>query len=113
MPLKNEPPDERESADDLGFWIDDELIDESCYCELVIVGSSPLSEIWLADDGGHLVQMETGELRTSVLRGNYVVTFGLKASAYPIALQEPRHFTQGQLESGPTCPVPIPRLLDE
>lgn len=33
------------------------------YRDLTILASSPLTEIWLGDDAGHLVQKETGELQ--------------------------------------------------
>ena len=40
------------------------------YDELVIVATSPATEIWLGDDAGHLVQKEIGELRTSLRPGD-------------------------------------------
>ena len=80
------------------------------YYKLVIVASSPTTEIWLGDDGGHLVQKEVGKLRTSLLPGQYVVAFGLRAPTYPVNLTKVSHFTQGQLEAGPTCPRPVPQL---
>jgi hypothetical protein len=83
------------------------------YHRLVIVGSSPTTEIWLGDDAGHLVQMEVGKLRTDLLPGEYVVAFGLGAPTYPIHLIKASHYTQTQLEVGPTCPRPVPRLLSE
>jgi hypothetical protein len=83
------------------------------YHNLTVLASSPLTEIWLGDDAGHLVQMETGELRTSLLPAYYVVSFGLNAPTYPIDLKKATRFTQSQLESGPTCPRPIPHLLPE
>lgn len=60
------------------------------YRSLTIVASSPRTEIWLGDDAGFLVQMEVGELRTSLLPGFYVVSFGLKAPTYPIDLKKAR-----------------------
>lgn len=54
--------------------------------------------------------MEVGELNTSVLRGEYVVEFGLGNPTYPIHLQKPSNHTQKELEAGPTCPRPIPRF---
>jgi hypothetical protein len=83
------------------------------YYKLVIVASSPTTEIWLGDDTGHLVQMEVGELRTDLLPGDYVVAFGLSAPTYPIQLMKASHFTQSQLESGPTCPRPVPHIPPE
>ena len=81
------------------------------YYKLVIVASSPANEIWLGDDAGHLVQKGVGELRTSLLPGYYVVAFGLSAPTYPIDHRKASHFTQIQLEAGPTCPRLVPRLL--
>jgi len=83
------------------------------YYKLVIVASSSVTEIWLGDDAGHLVQMEVGELRTSLLPGYYVVAFGVIAPTYPIDLRKASHFTQSQLEAGPTCPRPIPQLIQD
>jgi hypothetical protein len=83
------------------------------YHKLAIVASSPQTEIWLGDDCGHLVQKAGGALRTSLLPGSYVVSFGLKALTYPIQLNEASSFTQGEIESGPTCPRPVPRLDTE
>ena len=34
------------------------------YHELVIVATSKTTDIWLADDWGHLVQKETGRMKT-------------------------------------------------
>jgi hypothetical protein len=80
---------------------------------LTIVASSPRTEIWLGDDAGLLVQMEVGELRTRLLSGYYFVSFGLKAPTYPIDLKKARRLSQSQLEAGPTCPRPVPKLLSE
>lgn len=80
------------------------------YYKLVILASSPLTEIWLGDDAGHLVQREVGELRTDLLPGYYVVAFGLRAPTYPIDLKKATHITQSQLEAGPTCPPPVPEF---
>lgn len=80
------------------------------YYTLSIEASTPLTEIWLGDDCGHFVQKEVGALRTSLRPGRYVVSFGLKAPTHPINLRKARRWTQSQLESGPTCPRPVPRL---
>jgi hypothetical protein len=80
------------------------------YHGLTIVASTPRTEIWLGDDRGHLVQMEVGALRTSLLPGRYVVSFGLKAPTYSISLRKPVRTSQRQLEAGPTCPRPVPQL---
>ena len=80
------------------------------YHKLVIVASSPTTEIWLGDEAGHLVQKEVGGLRTSLLRGNYVVEFGLGNPTYPIPLTRARRYTQAELAAGPTTPRPIPQF---
>jgi hypothetical protein len=91
----------------------EELMAIRIYHDLEIKARSPLQEIWLGDDCGHLVQMEVGEMRTSLLPGFYVVAFGLKAPTYPIYLRKARRFTQTQLQRGPACPRPVARLMAE
>ena len=83
------------------------------YHQLVILASSPATEIWLGDDAGHLVQKEIGEMRTDFLAGHYVAEFGLGAPTYPIHLTKGSRFTQAELEAGPTCPRPTVQLLPE
>jgi hypothetical protein len=83
------------------------------YHDLVIVATSKTTDIWLADDGGHLVQKEIGTLRTSLLPGYYTVEFGLGNPAYPIRLAKASRYTQADLAAGPTCPRPKVRLLPE
>ena len=83
------------------------------YHKLVIVASSLNTDIWLGDDAGHLVQKEIGKLRTSLLPGHYVVMFGLGTPTYPIPLTKASRYAQRELEAGPTCPLPIPRLSPE
>jgi hypothetical protein len=80
------------------------------YYKLVIVATSPATAIWLGDDAGHLVQKEVGELRTSLLPGDYVVEFGLGRSAYPIHLAQASRYTQTELEAGLTCSRRMPQL---
>lgn len=83
------------------------------YYKLEIVASTPATEIWLGDDAGHLVQKGVGALKTSLLPGFYVVEFGLGTSTYPIKLDQARHYTQAELEAGPSCTRPAVRLLPE
>ena len=83
------------------------------YYKLVIVASSPATEIWLGDDAGHLVQKEIGELRTEVLPGDYVVEFGLGTTTYPIHLTKGSRYTQAELQAGPACARPVPQLPPE
>jgi hypothetical protein len=86
---------------------------EPVYYRLTIVAASPATEIWLGDDGGHLVQKEIGTLETSLLPGDYTVEFGLGTSLYPIHLARPSRYTQAELSAGPTCPRPVLKLLPE
>ncbi len=81
------------------------------YYELVIVATSPATDIWLGDDDGHLVQKEIGTLETSLLPGNYTVEFGLGTPPYPIHLAMSSRYTQAELAAGGTCARPIPKLL--
>lgn len=80
------------------------------YFDLLIVAKSPDIEIWLGDDAGHLVQKETGELRTSLIPGDYVVEFGLGTASYPITLRDTTEYTQKELEAGPSCKRPVPKI---
>jgi hypothetical protein len=80
------------------------------YFKLVIVATSPVTDIWIGDDAGHLVQGAGGELRTSLLSGHYVVEFGLRTAPYPLHLVKASRYTQTELEAGPTCSRPIPQL---
>jgi len=80
------------------------------YHELIILASSPATDIWLGDDAGFLVQKETGEMRTSLMPGHYTVEFGLGAPTYPIHLTKASRYTQAELEAGPTCPRPKVQL---
>ena len=80
------------------------------YYPLAIVAASRDTEIWLGDDAGYLVQKAVGELRTSLLPGDYVVACELGASPYPIHLAQASRYTQAELEAGPTCSRPIPQL---
>ena len=77
-------------------------------CKLVVVATSAITDIWLGDDDGHLVQKGVGELWTSLLPGYYVVEFGLGTSPYPIHLVKMSRYIQTDLEAGPTCSRPIP-----
>ena len=81
------------------------------YHKLVIAASSPGTEIWLGDDAGHLVQKEIGELKTSLLPGNYVVEFGLGNPVDPIPLMRASRYTQSELKAGPACALPVLQLL--
>lgn len=83
------------------------------YHRLTIIASARHTEIWLGDDCGHFVQKEVGALRTSLLPGGYVVSFGLEAPTYPINLNKPVRTTQRRIEAGPTCPRPIPQIPPE
>jgi len=86
---------------------------EPVYYNLIIVAASPATEIWLGDDGGHLVQKEIGTLETSLLPGDYTVEFGLGTSPYPIHLAKASRYTQAELAVGPTRSRPVPKLSPE
>ncbi|MGH8650178.1 MAG: hypothetical protein ACREUP_12890 [Burkholderiales bacterium] len=83
------------------------------YYKLVVVAASIKTDIWLADDGGHLVQKEIGTLRTRILPGFYTVEFGLGNSTYPIHLTKSREYTQAELTALGPRPRPKVRLLPE
>ena len=76
------------------------------YRRLVIVATSHKTDIWLADDQGHLVQKETGTLDTSVETGRYTVEFGLGNITYPIHLTRNTSYTEVRLKCGASCPRP-------
>ena len=86
---------------------------EPVYFDLMIVPASPSTEIWLGDNDGHLVQKETGSLKTSLLPGDYTVEFGLGTTTYPIHLAKSSRYTQEELAAGLTCSRPIPRFAQE
>lgn len=74
------------------------------------IKASPRTDIWLADDDGHLVQKERGTLDTSLLPGHYVVEFGLGSQTYPIHLAKDTEYSQAEIEAGPSCPRPAVKL---
>lgn len=82
---------------------------DRCYHHLVIRASRG-TEIWLADDDGHLVQKEVGTLDTSLLPGHYVVEFGLGTQTYPIHLVKDSEYSQAEIQAGPSCPRPLIKL---
>ena len=83
------------------------------YHQLVITASSPATEIWLGGDDGHFVQRAVGELRTSLLAGDYTVEFELGGQTYPVQLRAASRYTEKEIEAGPTCPRPVPHLYDD
>lgn len=70
--------------------------DNKLYKKLIIRATDPKTDIWLADDDGNLVQKEVGEMKTSLLKGKYVVHFGLKSKGIEFDLHEDREMIQGQ-----------------
>jgi len=76
----------------------------------LIIKASPHTDIWLADDDGHLVQKECGTLDTSLLPGDYVVEFGLGTQTYPIHLRKDSEYSQAEIQTGPSCPRPEVKL---
>lgn len=83
------------------------------YFDLHITADSPATEIWLADDEGHLVVKTIGELHERLLPGDYVFEFGLGTTCYPIRLREDAEHTQHDLQAGPSCERPVPQIPDE
>jgi hypothetical protein len=77
----------------------------------LVIRASPRTDIWLADDNGHLVQKERGTLDTSLLPGHYVVEFGLGTQTYPIHLVKDSEYSQAEIEAGPSCPRPKVNLV--
>jgi repressor LexA len=75
---------------------------ERAYRRLTIK-ASPRTDIWLADDDGHLVQKARGTLDTSLLPGHYVVEFGLGNQTYPIHLANDSQYSQAEIQAGPSC----------
>ena len=76
----------------------------------LVIDAGPRVDIWLADNGGHLVQKETGKLDTRLLPGHYVVEFGLGTQTYPINLRADSRYAQAEIEAGPTCARPEVKL---
>lgn len=72
----------------------------------MILGNSSNVDIWLGDDEGHFVQKAKGELKTSLLAGNYIVEFDLGSKCYPINLSQNTKLTQNDIEAGPMCERP-------
>ena len=79
----------------------------------LIIRASPRTDIWLADDDGHLVQKERGTLDTSLLPGDYVVQFGLGTQTYPIHLVKDSKYSQAEIQAGPSCPRPEIKLAPQ
>jgi repressor LexA len=76
----------------------------------LIIRASAQTDIWLADDDGHLVQRGRGSLDTSLVPGNYIVEFGLGTQSYPICLIEDSEYSQEEIERGPLCARPNVKL---
>lgn len=83
------------------------------YYEIEITANSPITEIWLGDDKGHFVQKEVGTLQSSLMPGHFIVEFGLGSTCYPISLRDNTQYIQDELEAGPSCPRPKPKLNGE
>jgi len=69
----------------------------SKYKKLVILAQHTCTDIWLADDEGFLVQKETGEMKTSLLPGNYFVQFGESSLGFPFELREDLELSEEEL----------------
>jgi len=83
---------------------------DSRYIDLTIAATSPTTDMWLLDTDGHLVQQEAGELRTSLLPGEYVVEFKLGTTTYPVSLHKPAELNESEITSGSSCPRPRVRF---
>ena len=84
--------------------------DDAEYFELVIVATSPTTDIWLGDDEGHFVDKGGGTLATSIRPGHYTVEFGLGAKTFPIHITQNTRRTEEEIAAGPSCPRPIPSI---
>jgi hypothetical protein len=79
-------------------------------CERVIVATSPVTDIWLGDDAGDLVQPAVGALRTSRWPGHDVVAGGRGTASSPLHVVKARRATQTALEAGSTGARPRSHL---
>jgi hypothetical protein len=77
---------------------------QATYCDIVIVASSPDTEIWLGDEGGYFVQKATGTLSSRLLPGRYMVEFGLGTPQYAIDLFADSHYTERKMTAGESTP---------
>jgi hypothetical protein len=84
-----------------------ELWDERVYHHLVIEAASLETDIWLADDDGHLVQKATGVLDIHVVAGDYVVEFGLGTTVYPVRLVADARHAEQDIRTWSSCPRPV------
>ena len=82
------------------------------YYELTIQAESSDTEIWLGTDDGHFVQKDCGEMRSSLLPGNYTVEFHLGGTTFPITLNRDQSLKESDIRSGPSCPRPAVVLID-
>lgn len=83
------------------------------YYELIIEAHAQATEIWLGDNEGYFVQKDIGLLRSSLLPGDYTVEFGLGSPTYPINLRQATRYTEAEITARPSCPRPIPHVLQK
>ena len=84
------------------------MVDDGAeYLDVVIVGGSPKTDIWLAHEG-HLVQKSDGLLKTSIMPGQYTVEFGLGSPTYPLHVVRNIRLTEEEITAGPPCSRPVP-----
>ena len=81
------------------------------YYEIVIKARSQSTEIWLGDNEGYFVQKDIGLLRSNLLPGDYTVEFGLGSPTYPLSLRQASRYTEAEITAGPSCPRPIPHVI--
>ena len=82
------------------------------YYDLVIQAELSDTEIWLGTDDGHFVQRDCGELRSSLVPGQYTVQFRLGGTTFPISLDRDQSHMESEIRARPNCPSPKVVLLD-
>jgi len=87
-----------------------ENCNKETYYQLEILEDSATTEIWLGDDEGHFVQKGVGVLRSSLRPGHYTVEFGLGSACYVLHLNGNSSLQQIEVESGPPCDRPVPKI---
>jgi hypothetical protein len=83
------------------------------YFHLVITARTRKTVIWISDRKGFPVKKAIGKLDTQLVPGKYVVEFGQGKLTYPIKLKQDSEFRQVDVEKGPRCKRPIPKIDDD
>lgn len=108
--LENDKPPERGAAIDRPV---DFTNDKRKYFHLVISARTRKTVIWIVDLKGFPVQKAIGKLDIQLVPGRYTVEFGRGKLTYPIRLRRDSEYRQVELEKGPTCKRPIPKIDDQ